>query len=136
MSDPEGCKYVRGFNDLDIDISHLCSDKYHNMLFGCKGPAYVDMVYDQQNVTGKLIVVFFPTLEQPTSLSSYGDCSQHVIAILRWYLEHYDEGKSRSIYSYQDNRKNMQIFSFFAIVLQNSFGFKTSTQKMGLTKIK
>ena len=60
----ENGEYAREFNALDVDFSNLCPSKYHNMLFGCKGPVYIDLAWDGKKVTGCLYFSFFPSFGQ------------------------------------------------------------------------
>ena len=86
----ENGEYAREFNALDVDFSNLCSDKFHNILFGCKGPAYIDLVYTGK-IPGYLYLSFCPSFGQTTSVYNYPQCLRNSTATFYWYFAHYDE---------------------------------------------
>ena len=100
----ENGEYAREFNALDVDFSNLCPSKYHNMLFGCKGPVYIDLAWDGKKVTGYLYFSFCPSFGQTTSVSNYTQCLRNSTANFYWYFAHYDEKGTRGNCSYATKR--------------------------------
>ena len=83
----ENGKYERELSNLTIDVTQICSDPYHNMLFGCKD-GYVNLVYDG-TVSGALGLYYCPDLQETTSIYNYTECNKKSTAFVYVYLEHY-----------------------------------------------